>query len=197
MLLNTLADYLIGEFDNRHQAIADPLWYVHLRLWHHPIVGLAETGLMIFAEQANVLQIEQPYRQRLLNITENAADCQFPLQVQYYRFFDPTLVKGAGAEPDRLQQITRQNIELLPSCVLSVAATVAAAGSHPMRFSAHPVDDAVCCFPYQNKIRQVRLGFEASPDEFLSHDRGIDPDTGQAIWGALMGAYRFTKRSEQ
>jgi hypothetical protein len=194
MLLDTLAQYLIGEFDNRAQAIADPLWYVHLRLWHRPVALFAEDSLTIFAEQANVLELAQPYRQRLLRLT--ATGDRLPLQVQYYRFYEPGRFKGAGVQPERLHQVTVQDIERLPGCVLPVTVTpLVMGGTTAVRFAAHPPDEAVCCFPYQEKIRQVRLGFEASPDEFLSYDKGIDPATGQAIWGALMGAYRFTKRT--
>jgi len=31
--LQTLAQYITGEFDNKKQAAAEPAWYVHLRLW--------------------------------------------------------------------------------------------------------------------------------------------------------------------
>jgi hypothetical protein len=38
------------------------------------------------------------------------------------------------------------------------------------------------------------LGFEASETQFLSYDRGVDPETGQSLWGAMMGPYRHRKR---
>ena len=60
-------------------------------------------------------------------------------------------------------------------------------------FMAQPEPGAKCCFPYEGKTRQVILGFVASAVRFLSYDRGVDPDTGQALWGALMGPYEFNK----
>lgn len=99
--LLTLAHYLAGEFDNREQAIADPVWYVHLRLWQRPVPLFTEDSLTLFAEQANILQPEQPYRQRLLRLkpTDTSQDA---LQVQYYAFKNPNAFKGAGRRPSKI-----------------------------------------------------------------------------------------------
>ncbi|MDJ0689048.1 MAG: CpcT/CpeT family chromophore lyase [Xenococcaceae cyanobacterium MO_188.B32] len=35
--LIALGTYLAGEFDNQQQALAEPAWYVHLRLWKRPV----------------------------------------------------------------------------------------------------------------------------------------------------------------
>jgi hypothetical protein len=188
VLLTKLTQYLMGEFENRTQAIADPIWFVHLHLWHRPVALFSEDSVALFAEQANILQLDQPYRQRLLRIQVHPDP--FPLQVQYYRFLDPGRFKGAAAQPTLLSTVTLNDIELLPGCVLPVR-YVQNEGSD--RFIAQPLDDKPCCFPYAGKTRQVCLGFEASPDEFLSYDKGIDPETGQGIWGAMMGAYRFQR----
>ncbi|MGV0024388.1 CpcT/CpeT family chromophore lyase [Phormidesmis priestleyi] len=188
-LLTTLAAHLTGEFDNREQAIADPVWYVHLRLWHCQVALFAEDSVTVFAEQANALKLDQPYRQRLLRIQETN-EVQFPLRVQYYSFKDYGAVKGAGQKPALLQQITEADIELLPDCVLQVAHQPSEGSD---RFRATPPVDA-CYFSYEGETRQVSLGFEVSPGKFLSYDKGIDPNTGAALWGAIMGAYEFTKR---
>lgn len=186
-LITTLADYLLGEFDNREQAIAAPVWYVHLRLWHRPVSLFTQDSITVFAEQANVLQLEQPYRQRLLRIQAQESDSQFPLTVQYYKFNDFAAVRGAGQNPDLLQEITEEQIERLPGCFLQVA------HQHD-RFIATPLADTRCCFSYQGETIQVSLGFEVNSQQFLSYDKGIEPDTGKALWGAMMGAYEFTKR---
>ncbi|KAM3102483.1 chromophore lyase CpcT/CpeT [Phormidesmis sp. 146-12] len=188
--LTTLATHLTGEFDNREQAIADPVWYVHLQLWHRQVALFAEDSITIFAEQANVLKLDQPYRQRLLRIQPTGEEA-FPLKVQYYSFKDYAAVKGAGQNPARLQQITEADIELLPGCVLQVAHQKTQESD---RFQAMPPADTCCYFSYEGETRQVALGFEVSPGKFLSYDKGIDPNTGTALWGAVMGAYEFTKR---
>ena len=182
--LVTLAQYLGGKFDNRDQAIADPAWFVHLKLWQRPVPLFREDSITIFAEQANVLQLDRPYRQRLLRLREQ----QSQLQVQYYSFKQPELYRGAGANPEQFRDLTTAAIELLDRCVLSVAKQESGD-----RFVSAPLPDTRCCFSYANEIRQVFLGFEVDSQQFLSYDKGIDAE-GKALWGAIMGAYRFTKR---
>jgi hypothetical protein len=183
--LTTLAEWLVGEFDNQTQAIAQPIWFVHLRLWHRPLPQRINGNLAIFAEQANVLSLDKPYRQRVL-VLDAASDPQ-QLQVQYLAFKQPDRVRGAGANPDLLQAITVDHLDHLPGCALTVT-------QQAESFKAEPEPEAKCYFQYEGKTRQVILGFEVSPERFLSHDRGVDPETGQLLWGALMGAYEFHKR---
>ena len=60
--LSTIAEHLAGEFENKDQAIAEPAWYVNLRMWQIPVSLFQEHSLTLFAELANILKIEQAYR---------------------------------------------------------------------------------------------------------------------------------------
>lgn len=191
--LIALASYLAGEFTNQEQALAEPAWYVHLHLWHRPVKNLFSEGITLFAEQANILKPDQPYRQRLLQLRETAND-PLKIQVQYYKIFTPTDFRGAGANPALLDHLTLEQVELLPDGVLDV--TIAQPNYPDYSFTAMPTSDHPCSFSYDNKIYQVQLGFATSPGQFLSYDKGIDPTTGKAIWGAILGAYSFTKQSD-
>lgn len=186
MSLSTLAEYMIGEFDNRSQAIENPAWFVHLHLWQRPVALFDRDSRTIFAEQANILKLDNPYRQRLLRLQQ----IDQALSVQYYQFRDPSAVKGAGQQPELLNRLTETDIELLPGCTLQVRKNSAIEG---MQFIATPPPDTRCCFSVQGSVIQVELGFEARHDRFLSYDKGIDPETQQPIWGALLGAYEFVK----
>lgn len=185
-----LANYLTGEFTNQEQALAEPAWYVHLHLWHRPIVGLFSEGITFFAEQANVLKLDQPYRQRLLQLKEVASN-PLHIQVQYYKILIPTDFRGAGANPDLLDNLTLEQVELLPDCVLDV--TISQPSFPDYYFEALPTSDRPCSFSYEDKTYQVQLGFATSLGHFFSYDKGLNPLTGKAIWGAILGAYRFTK----
>jgi hypothetical protein len=185
--LNALVCWLAGEFDNQPQALEQPAWFVHLRLWHRPLPFQIDGCPALFAEQANAIYLDKPYRQRVVAFRPTETPEQF--QAQYFACQDPGQVLGAGANPDRFQSLTEQDLELLPGCVLTVT-------KQEQSFKAEPPIDAKCCFQYQGETRQVILGFEVSEDTFLSYDRGVDPATGKALWGAIMGAYRFQKRQD-
>ncbi|MGC9502647.1 chromophore lyase CpcT/CpeT [Baaleninema sp.] len=181
--VNILARLLAGEFDNGEQARENPAWFVHIRLWHRPLPISIDGDLALFAEQAPALKLQQPYRQRVLVLKLGEVS---PLRVEYKAFREPTKFKGAGANPQLLESLTQEDLEDLPGCVLEVSDRAGV-------FVAEPPEGAKCCFQYDGKTRQVELGFEASAGRFRSFDRGIDPETGRGLWGALMGAYDFQK----
>ncbi len=180
--LKTLADYMSGEFDNQQQSAADPAWYVHLRLWQVPIPLFPEDSITFFAEQANIVSLNKPYRPRLIRLQQKQE-----IQVQYYMPKNPSSVNGAAINPDLLKTLTVDDFELLPGCLLDVKI-------ENNVFTASLPSDAKCCFNYAGETRQVSLGFIASKDEFLSYDKGIDSETGKALWGAILGPFQFQKR---
>jgi CpeT/CpcT family (DUF1001) len=181
---------MAGEFDNKPQAMEQPAWFVHLRLWYRPLPIRVEGALALFAEQANALMGDplrasrraRPYRQRVA-VLKAFSDS---LQVQYLAFKQPEKFLGAGANPSLLEAVRIEDLEPLPGCVLTVAEEAG-------KFRATPEPGAKCYFQYDGATRQVVLGFEVSAGKFWSYDRGVDPETGQGLWGALMGAYEFQK----
>ncbi|MEG4495766.1 chromophore lyase CpcT/CpeT [Microcoleus sp. F10-C6] len=193
--LIALAQYMAGEFDNREQALADPTWYVHLRLWQRPlpVALLEEPSITLFAEQASILQLDKPYRPRIVQL-RHSQTAPGLMEAQYYMFKDISAFKGAGRNPDLLKKLTSEQIQFLPGCTLSVA--VQNLGSNGYRFRASLPEGTRCGFTYGGQNYQVDLGFEAASEEFLSYDKGINPTTGKATWGALMGPFRFVKRQD-
>jgi CpeT/CpcT family (DUF1001) len=180
--LTALAQLMAGEFDNKPQAMEQPAWFVHLRLWYRPLPIRIGGNLALFAEQANALMRDRPYRQRIAVLMESSGS----LQVQYLAFKQPEKFLGAGANPNLLEALSLDDLETLPGCVLRVM-------EQEGKFKAEPEPGAKCYFQYDGATRQVVLGFEVSPGKFWSYDRGVDPETGKGLWGALMGAYEFQK----
>lgn len=184
--LTTLATYLAGEFSNQTQALEQPAWYVNLRLWIRPVPIFKDDSITLFAEQANVIKLDQPYRPRILRLRQKEN-----LLVEFYMFKDIATARGAGQNKDLIQQITSEKIEFLPNCTLRVETQELNNGK--FCFETTPINEEPCQVTYQGNTFQVFLGFKATADELQTYDKGIDPQTGQGTWGALMGAYRFTK----
>jgi CpeT/CpcT family (DUF1001) len=184
-----LASYLAGEFDNQSQALEQPAWYVNLRLWIRPVPIFTEDSLTLFAEQANVIKLDQPYRPRILRLRQKET-----IEVEFYMFEDLTTAQGAGQNQDLIKQITPHQIKFLPNCTLKVATQQL--GTQKYCFETTPIIDQPCSITYQGTTFQVFLGFKATAEELLTYDKGIDPNTGKGTWGALMGAYQFNKRQD-
>jgi hypothetical protein len=189
--IKALGQSLAGIFDNQRQAQETPTWFVPTRLWQYPLVQQIDGYYAMFVEQAPLLTPEQPYRQRLMllsspNAGPNANPNHSDLEIIYRAFRDPAAIAGAAQTPERLASITSEALLELPGCRLRVQ-------HQGDRFIANPPEGAKCCFDYQGKTRQVELGFDLTPDCLYSRDRGVDPDSGKGLWGALMGAYEYRK----
>ena len=184
--LIALANYLAGEFSNQAQAIQQPAWYVNLRLWLRPVPIFTADSITLFAEQANVLKLEQPYRPRILRLRQKET-----IEVEFYMFEDLATAKGAGLDKNLIQQITPEKIKFLPNCTLKVATEQL--HNNQYCFETTPVSNEPCSVTYQGTTFQVFLGFKVTADELETYDKGIDPETGRGTWGALMGAYHFKK----
>ena len=191
--LVTLATYLAGEFSNQEQAISQPTWYVNLRLWQRPVNLFTEDSLTLFAEQATILNLEYPYRPRILRLRYSQVDPQ-QLQVQYYVCKDIESVRGGASHPEKLRKLTTEDLEFLPNCTLNVQVNkIKPPGYH---FKTQPVSATPCSFTYQGQTYQVFLGFEVTVQSLQTFDKGIDPQTNRATWGALLGPYCFTKEQD-
>ena len=177
-----LTSWMSGEFSNYQQSLDQPVWFVNLIWWQRPIPVLVLDSVALFAEQSNALDRDRAYRQRILQFVET----DNMIQVKYWGFKEPSAWVGAGKNRDRLNQITIKDIEPLSGCLLSI-------NFENECYKATMPKDAKCYFQYMNETRQVVLGFEVMENSFWSGDRGVDPDTGSAIWGAIMGFYQFQK----
>lgn len=184
--LKALGQYLAGEFDNQAQANQQPAWFVHLRLWMRPVPIFTTDSLTLYAEQASVINLDKPYRPRILRLRDGET-----IKIEYYMFEDIGKVAGAGRDRTLLQQITPEQIEFLPDCTLKVHTESTTAGDYC--FTTTPVTETPCNYTYQGNNYQVFLGLSVTPQTLLTYDKGIDPATGKGLWGALLDAYRFTK----
>ncbi|MEO0407227.1 MAG: CpcT/CpeT family chromophore lyase [Cyanobacteria bacterium P01_A01_bin.135] len=121
-------------------------------------------------------------RQRVLMLEETDGQ----LVGQYFAFKQPGQFKGAGQRPEMLAAVTEDDLTFLPGCVLDISYDQG-------RFKAQMRPGDRCRFEFDGKVGQVVLGFEVAEQEFLSYDRGVNPETEKPIWGALMGPYQFSK----
>jgi CpeT/CpcT family (DUF1001) len=141
----------------------------------------------LFGEQANILQVDRPYRQRLLRLCEREGQ----LCGAFYSFVEPGAVLGAGGDATIAARILSAEIVALDTGVLNIRRV----GD---RFNLTPRPGEVCEFRFPErgaeKVGRVELGLEVRSDGYDSYDKGLNLETGQPIWGAIMGPYRFTKR---
>jgi hypothetical protein len=181
-------------FQNRRQALAEPAWYVHLRLWSYPIALFTEDSVTFFIEQASAAYAQPPYRQRVLRLRSQAGD----LTAEYYALKQPEAYRGATQAPERLAALTEEQLQSLQGSRLPV--TVSPEGAMT-RFVARQYPGERCQFSINGELKQVELGFDAivpqpgsaEPAAFWMYDQGINPNTAEPTWGALKGPFQLLK----
>lgn len=191
--LITLAHYLAGEFENQAQAAADPALYVHLRLWQRPVPELSsEQTYTLFLEQASVASGKPPYRQRVLQLRAIAGQ----LRGQYFALAQPLKFQGAGSDTARLAGFSSADLVNLPNSEADIQYQPLAGSEY--QFRAALPEGQLCSFAYDGQRRYVYLGFDVAPEEgtiaLRTYDKGVDPDTGRGLWGALMGPFHMIKQ---
>ncbi|NJK35733.1 MAG: chorismate mutase, partial [Oscillatoriales cyanobacterium SM2_2_1] len=95
---------------------------------------------------------------------------------------------GAGRVAAHGAQIQHSDLEMLNGCQLGIRHEAKTG-----RYVAEMLPESRCCFQYQGQERQVILGFAVDASHLLTYDRGVDPISGAALWGAIAGPYRFQK----
>lgn len=185
---------LAGTFQNRDQALADPVWYVHFRLWSYPTQLFAEDSVTFFLEQASAGFKQAPYRQRILRVQRAATGAS----VEYYGLKDASFWQGATQTPERLRAVTVDDLQPLVKSQLQV--TTVTAGD-TTRFEARQLPGERCQFVVNGETKFVELAFDAiapqpnsqSSAAFWMYDRGFDAASEKPTWGAVHGPFKLIK----
>ncbi|NJL86579.1 MAG: chorismate mutase [Leptolyngbyaceae cyanobacterium SM1_1_3] len=196
--LTALAQALAGEFENRQQSLDEPVWYVYLRVWQRPVPNLSEAWPTLFIEQVSVAANKPPYRQRVVQLSETAG----AIKIQFFALKEPQQFCGAALEPERLRNLTMNDLTLLPTCQLEVKLHLSADRS--LEVSAQLPENTLCSFDYQGQTRYIKLGFELRTQQnsgtfqtqLLSYDRGVDPVTQEILWGPRLGPFCLVKQQD-
>lgn len=188
-----LSQCLAGVFQNRDQALANPTWFVHIRIWIHPVPLFEADSATFFIEQASAAFAQAPYRQRVLRVRPLDGD----LTAEYYALKDPQAFQGATQDLAQLQTLTADHLLPLTGSRLQVTAK-----SEPeaTRFEARQYAGERCQFTVNNEVKCVELAFDAiaplsnqTSAAFWMYDKGVDPTTGKATWGATNGPFQLIK----
>lgn len=185
---------LSGIFQNREQALADPAWFVHLRLWCCPTPPLSAEEATFFIEQASAAFSQPPYRQRILQLRQGSEG----ITAEYFALKEPEKWRGASVQPERLNELSMDDLQRLQGSCLRVDANVE---RNATRFEARQFPGERCQFVVNGEKKFVELGFDAiaplphsaTPTAFWMYDKGIDATTGKFTWGAINGPFKLIK----
>ncbi len=178
----TLGRWMAADFSNQAQAFENPPFYAHIRVCMRPLPSGLLEGLGLYVEQAYDYLLGVPYRTRVLELLP-ATD---HIVIKNYVLKDEKRFFGAARDRQRLEQLTRDDLELLCGCNMLTYWT-----GHSFRGEVEP--GKACKVVRKGRETYLDSTFEIDGDRFISHDRGRDPETDEHVWGSVAGPFHFVR----
>jgi hypothetical protein len=182
MDINTLACWMAADFSNQAQAFNNPFLFAHIRVCMRPLPLDLLSGVSLFLEQAYDYNLNAPYRVRVLKLL-NIGD---RIEIENYVVKSEEKFYGASRNPQLLQTLTRDSLEKLSGCNMTV-------GWSGKSFKGKV---ALCkgCIVFRNgQETYLDSTFEIDEEKFISLDQGLDLYTDELIWGSVAGPFQFVR----
>lgn len=174
---------MAADFSNQAQAIENPPFFAHIRVCMRPLPPSFLTGSCLYLEQAYDFMLGQPYRIRVLHFLPQ----KDYILLENYSFQEQEKVIGAARDPQKLAQISVEQLEKMPGCDMTVRWTGES-------FIGKVVPGKNCIVVRKGKTSYLDNEFEITNEKLISYDRGRDPDTDELLWGSIAGPFEFEKR---
>jgi CpeT/CpcT family (DUF1001) len=180
--IGTLARWMAADFSNQEQAFENPPFFAHIRVCMRPLPLEVLSGVSFFVEQAYDYMLDNPYRLRVLKLL-NADD---HIEIENYTVKEEKKFYGASRNLERLKTLTVNDLEKLPGCNMLVEWTG--------RSFIGKVEPGKGCIVYRKGQKTyLDSDFEIDEHQFISRDRGRDPETDEHIWGSVAGPFHFVR----
>ena len=176
-----LCNYMTGSFSSEAQSIADSN-YFDIRLHMSPIWPQRTDGYWLYVEQAMSTAMDKPYRQRVYQVVQ-INDSVFESRV--YEFPEPAAVANAWKDSTKLRALSFENLQLRDGCAI-----VLKYHSNTKTFIGET--GKLSCPSSLRGASYATSEVRIDAHMLLSWDRGWDA-SGKQVWGAVNGAYQFTK----
>ena len=178
--LETLVEWMSGSFSSAEQSVGDAAYY-DIRLEMVPIWQQREDGHWLYIEQAAAAALDQPYRQRIYQVTASS-DGVFESAV--YELPDPATFTGAWRSPHSFDALAPEDLKLRVGCSVYLVREQAGMFRGGTRGAG--------CVSTLRGASYASSEVVVRPDRMESWDRGFRDDRTQA-WGAEKGPYVFRR----
>ena len=182
-LILSFAKTLCGEYDNLLQSQENPKDFARINIFFRPLPWEVMKGPGFYSEQCYDYAPWNPYRQGIHRVAFDAG--VFKVENFGYDSFDR--LAGAGRHPELLESIKSNHLE--PRCGCSMHFTLVSDGHY--RGMVEP--GKKCLVPRDGKLTYLVSEVEVNQTDWVSRDRGFDPETDAQCWGSEHGQLRFKR----
>ena len=139
-------------------------------------------GMTLYLEQAYDFMLDRPYRVRVLKLVPGTDH----IVIENYEIDGVEEFYGASRDPQRLQNLTKHLLKKMSGCSYITHWT-------DRSFKGRVEPGKSCIVERKGKTTYFDGEFEINGEKFISHDRGLDLETDEQLWGAIAGPFEFTR----
>jgi hypothetical protein len=180
--IDTLVQWMAGDFSNQAQAFENPPFFAHIRVCMRPLDPQILDGMSLFLEQAYDFMLHDPYRIRILRFEVVGSR----ILLENYSVENETDFYGASRNLDKLQTLTADRTIKMPGCNMDVEWV-------NDRFIGRVEPGKGCRVTRKGQETYLDNSFEITKDRLISLDRGLDLETNELVWGSIAGPFDFAK----
>jgi hypothetical protein len=180
--ISTLCRWMAADFSNQEQAFANPPLYAHIRVCIRPISAKIVAGIGLFVEQAYDYALQDPYRVRVLELLP----VDDYIRINNYTLKDEQSFYGAARNLELLQTLGSDQLLEMPGCAMIVQ-------WEGTGFKGRVEPGKACRVERKGQMTYLDSEFEIDDQQFISRDRGRDPQTDEHIWGSIAGPFHFVR----
>jgi hypothetical protein len=180
--IKALAKLMAADFSNQQQALDNPPFFAHIRVCMRPLPESLLGGVSLFLEQAYDFLLNQPYRLRVFEI--KVVDGH--LELEHYKLKEETEFYGASRKPEKLKELTLDNLEKMNGCDMNVE-------WKNNCFEGEIKPGKACIVVRKGKESYLDNSFKIDNEKLISFDRGRDLETDELLWGSIAGPFHFTR----
>ncbi|MFN0035555.1 MAG: chromophore lyase CpcT/CpeT [Saprospiraceae bacterium] len=179
--LNTLVNYMVGDFSSQAQSQRDSDFY-DIRLHIRPIWASDKANHWLYVEQATASAEAKPYRQRVYKV-ENDGAGSFKSIV--YTLPDPANWAGKYKTPEAFDALKPADLSLREGC------TVFLKKQKDGTFAG--ATQGISCESTLRGAKYASSKVTITKTMLRSWDQGFN-EKGEQMWGATKGGYEFVKQ---
>jgi len=177
---------LAGHYSNRAQAQDNPKDFAHINIFFRPLPWEVLKGPGFYSEQSYDHDPWRPYRQGVHRLLPMQNDVFI---VENYGYTDAIRLAGSGLRPELLNSLKPESLKPRCGCGMHFREV------EPGRYLGEVEPGKNCLVPRDGQLTYLVSEVDVNATDWISRDRGFDPDSDEQRWGSEHGPLRFKRIS--
>ena len=177
------AKTLAGIYDNYEQAQANPKDFARINIVFRPLPWEIFEGPGFYSEQYYDYARWNPYRQGIHRL--KIKDQSFV--IENFDFGNKDRLAGSGRNPELLKSLDTTSLNSRCGCAMHFTE------EDDGKYIGMVEPGKKCFIPRDGKITYLVSEVEVDETNWISRDRGFDPESNQQKWGSEHGPLRFKR----